>query len=174
MIITGNYKTLRDSSYNRDKAVGYAHEWAFKRNPKYFNFDSIGGDCTNFASQAILEGSRIMNYTPLYGWYYINGYNKTPSWTSVNFLFKFLVNSKGAGPFAEIVDIKDAEPGDIIQLSFDEGNIFSHSLIVVKAGSPANTDNILISTHTFDRNNYPLSSYSWVDLRVIHITGVRK
>lgn len=33
--------------YDRDKAVAYAHQWAFKRNPNYYNFDSIGGDCTN-------------------------------------------------------------------------------------------------------------------------------
>jgi len=33
--------------YNRVKAVEYAHKWAFGRNPKYFNFDKLGGDCTN-------------------------------------------------------------------------------------------------------------------------------
>ena len=37
--------------YNRTAAVDYARKWALKRNPAYYNFDSVGGDCTNFASQ---------------------------------------------------------------------------------------------------------------------------
>ena len=28
--------------YNRDKAVAYAHKWAFGRNPAYFDFSNIG------------------------------------------------------------------------------------------------------------------------------------
>ena len=54
--------------YNRQKAIEYANKWAFKRNPKYYNFDSLGGDCTNFVSQCIYVGSNKMNYTKLYGW----------------------------------------------------------------------------------------------------------
>ncbi len=34
--------------YDREKAVAYAREWAFSRNPEYYIFDEIGGDCTNF------------------------------------------------------------------------------------------------------------------------------
>ncbi|MBQ2742544.1 MAG: amidase domain-containing protein, partial [Oscillospiraceae bacterium] len=34
--------------YNRLYAVRYARRWAFRRNPAYYNFDEIGGDCTNF------------------------------------------------------------------------------------------------------------------------------
>ena len=39
------------TAYDRGKAVAYAHKWAFGRNPAYYNFDKIGGDCTNFTSQ---------------------------------------------------------------------------------------------------------------------------
>ena len=34
--------------YDRQKAIQYAEKWAFSRNPKYYNFDAVGGDCTNF------------------------------------------------------------------------------------------------------------------------------
>lgn len=34
--------------YNRQKAKEYAKELAYKRNPKYYNYDLLGGDCTNF------------------------------------------------------------------------------------------------------------------------------
>ena len=47
--------TLRP--YDREAAVAYAHRWAFGRNPAYSNFDGMGGDCTNFASQCLYAGT---------------------------------------------------------------------------------------------------------------------
>ena len=53
--------------YNRAAAVAYAEKWAFSRNPEYYDFHGIGGDCTNFVSQCIYAGCGVMNYTPEYG-----------------------------------------------------------------------------------------------------------
>lgn len=39
--------------YDRFSAISYAKRWALARNPKYYNFDSIGGDCTSFVSQCL-------------------------------------------------------------------------------------------------------------------------
>ncbi len=160
--------------YYRERAVDYAHKWAYKRNPAYVNFENMGGDCTNFASQVIYAGSGVMNYTPTYGWYYIDTYNRTPSWTGVNFLYDFLINNKGAGPFAELVDVKDALPGDIAQLSFAGGGYYNHSPVIVDIKKPAIYNNIFVATHTDDQDNYPLTGYNWADIRFIHIIGVRK
>ena len=79
--------------YNRKEAVEYAKIWAYKRNPKYYNFDTVGGDCTSFVSQCIYAGAKVMNYST-YGWFYRNGYNKSASWSGVEYLYKFLVNNK--------------------------------------------------------------------------------
>ena len=49
---------LIEFPYNRELAVAYAHRWAYGRNPEYFDFQGIGGDCTNFASQCIYGGRR--------------------------------------------------------------------------------------------------------------------
>ena len=84
--------------YNRINVYEYAKKWAYSRNPKYYNYDPVGGDCTNFASQCIYSGCLQMNYSKNNGWYYINGNNKSPSWTGVEFLYKFLVSNKGMGP----------------------------------------------------------------------------
>ena len=70
--------------YDRNAAVNYAKNWAYRRNPQYFDFSDIGGDCTNFASQCLYAGAGIMNYTPVFGWFYISTNNRTPSWTGVN------------------------------------------------------------------------------------------
>jgi len=50
-------------------------------------------------------------------------------------LVQFLVNNKGPGPYAEETDVKDIQPGDIIQLSFGGAPHFDHSPVVVQVGS---------------------------------------
>ena len=42
---------LIETGYDRRRAVEYALRWALSRNPEYYNFDNIGGDCTNFRSE---------------------------------------------------------------------------------------------------------------------------
>lgn len=81
--------------YDRLAAVQYAHRWAYGRNPDFYNYEDIGGDCTNFASQCIYAGSGIMNFLPTFGWYYIDANQKSPSWTGVEY---FIISSPGRGP----------------------------------------------------------------------------
>lgn len=161
------------NEYNREKAVSYAFRWALYRNPAYFDFERFGGDCTNFASQCIFAGSGIMNWTPVTGWYYSSSYNRSASWTGVNFLYDFLVNNKGPGPFAEVVDVKDAQPGDIAQLSFSDKNIFNHSPVIVSTGGKPGHDTIRVAAHTDDVSDYLLTGYDWAYVRYLHIIGVR-
>ena len=155
--------------YNRQAAFNYAKEWAFKRNPKFYNFNKIGGDCTNFASQCIYAGAGIMNYTPTFGWYYNSVNDRTPSWTGVEYLYNFLVNNDGVGPFAEEVSLEKLEVGDIVQLG-TATNDFYHSPVVVRIAN----GQIYVAAHTYDAFNKPLSSYNFARARGIHILGVRK
>ena len=90
-----------------------------------------------------------------------------------NILYAFIVGNSAVGPFAEEVGIKDIAPGDFVQLKF-VGKVFEHSPFVVKVGSPAALDNILIAAHTFNSDNRALSTYSFSDIRYIHILGVRR
>lgn len=152
--------------YNREKVYEYAKKWAYLRNPKYYNFDPVGGDCTNFVSQCIFAGCGQMNYSKKDGWYYINGNNKSPSWTGVEFLYKFLISNKYLGPRGQECRIDQLEIGDVIQLSVD-GIKYYHSLIVVKNGS--NRENTLVASHTFDAFNKKLIDYGNVEFRCIHI-----
>ena len=152
--------------YNREAVYEYAKKWAYGRNPKYYNFDPVGGDCTNFVSQCICAGCKQMNYNRNNGWYYINGNNKSPSWTGVEFLYKFLTTNNSLGPKGEETTIDKLEIGDVVQLSFN-GHIFSHSLIVIKNGT--NTTNTLIAAHTFDIFGKSVSEYGFEKYRCIHI-----
>lgn len=157
--------------YNRAAAREYADEWAYRRNPRFFDFSEIGGDCTNFASQVLYAGSGVMNYTPVYGWYYISTNDRTASWTGVNELYRFLVNNKGAGPQARVVGLNEIDIGDIIQLRFSGTGRFDHSPVVMDVGMRT-PDTILLAAHTNDANCRPLSTYPYNALRPLHIFNV--
>lgn len=154
-------------NYNGINAKKYAKQWAFSRNPQYYAFDKVGGDCTNFVSQCLFAGSKIMNYTPNTGWYYIDSVKRTPSWTSVEFLYNFLTSNKGNGPFAKLVHSSDTNVGDIIQLGNDQK--FYHSLLIV--GKTSN--NIYVASHDFNAYMKNLNMYTYDKIRFLHIEGVR-
>lgn len=167
-------ETMPELPYNRTAAVQYAHIWAFRRNPLYYDFEHLGGDCTNFTSQCIYAGSRVMNYTPTYGWYYIDVNNRSPSWSGVPYLYNFMTGNRGVGPFAAEVGMQGVLPGDFCQLGHSNGEFF-HSPFIVSVGSPATLDNVLVATHTDDQDFYALSNYTgeYAMIRFIHILGVR-
>lgn len=152
--------------YNRRNVYEYAKKWAYDRNPRYYNFDPVGGDCTNFVSQCIFSGWKEMNYSKNNGWYYISGNNKSPSWTGVEFLYNFLVTNKDSGPHGKETVINDLKIGDVIQLSFD-GFKFAHSLIVVQNGN--REEDTFVAAHTFDVFGKKVSDYNYKKYRCIHI-----
>ena len=164
---------MKEISYNRQKAVEYAKQWAYERNPKYYNFDNVGGDCTSFVSQCIYAGSNVMNYSKQNGWYYINGNNKSPSWSGVEFLNKFITTNKSIGPYGKEVKQNEIQIGDIVQLSFN-GNMFGHSLIITKIEENLSLNKIFIASHTFDSFNKSISEYNFEKIRFIHIEKIRK
>ena len=113
-----------------------------------------------------------MNFTPTYGWYYIDANRKAPAWTGVPYLYNFLTRKNQAvGPLGEPCHLEDLLPGDIIQLSF-KGTEFQHSPIVVSVGQPATRENVLIAAHSYDADYRPLSTYEYRAIRMIHIVGV--
>ena len=156
--------------YDRQAATDYAAEWAMKRNPAYLNFDKMGGDCTNFASQCLFAGSKVMNHTKVMGWYYYSAANRTPSWTGVPYLYNFLVKNQGPGPFAEVTDQYHVQPGDLVQLGKSSG-AFYHSPVIVAIGPDGM---IYVAAHTYDAYMRPLNTYVYDQARFLHIVGVRR
>lgn len=160
---------MEELTYDRAKAVAYAERWALSRNPRFYDFEDIGGDCTNFASQCIYAGAGVMNWTPVTGWYYIDASRRTASWTAVEYLYRFLVTNGGAGPYARVVSREAVQPGDIVQLGHEDGH-FYHSPVVlgIRGGE------IYVAAHSYDALWRPLSSYEFDRARYLHIEGVRK
>lgn len=158
---------MREIAYDRAAAVAYARRWALDRNPAFYNFEKIGGDCTNFTSQCLFSGARTMNYTPVTGWFYRSSYDRAPSWTGVQYLYNFLINNKSVGPYARVVSESEVEPGDIVQLGTGSGH-FYHSPFITAVES-----RILVAAHTDDALDRPLDTYIYGETRFLHIAGVR-
>ena len=158
--------------YNRLDAIRYAHKWAKGRNPLYAKFDDMGGDCTNFASQCLFEGAKVMNYTKDTGWYYNSLNDRAAAWTSVKYLYNFLISNKGQGPFGHEVSMYEICEGDLVQLKLDKPD-FQHTPVIVCMGKPFDLDSILVAAHSIDCDLRPLNTYNIQDMRFIHIDGYR-
>lgn len=155
--------------YDRHKAVEYAFLWWDKRNPLFFDFDELGGDCTNFVSQCLFFGGIEMDFTQ-YGWYYRSLEKRAPSWTGVEEFFNFATNNTGAvGVKAKITTMQNVDIGDIVQLKLRGEDRFHHSLIITKIVGEKNFDNIFLTSHSYDAINKPISHYFVEDIRFLKI-----
>ena len=113
-----------------------------------------------------------MNFTPVFGWYYLSSYDRTASWTGVEYFYNFMVNNDGLGPYMAEVPLSELLPGDVVQLKLGK-QVFSHTPVVVSVGSPATPDNILLAAHSYDADYRPLSTYPYRQARGLHVLGVR-
>ncbi|MDR1598382.1 MAG: amidase domain-containing protein [Oscillospiraceae bacterium] len=163
---------MPERTYNRESAVKYARKWAFSRNPEYVSFDSLGGDCTNFASQCVFSGSGVMNFTPDVGWFYQSIRQRSAPWSGASYLYQFLTNNNGPGPYGRNLPLFKAEPGDILQLNLD-GQRYDHSTVVISVGEPPSPETVTVAAHSEDTDGKRLSDYDYKAFRLIHIEGVR-
>ena len=159
---------LVSKEYNRNRAYAYAEAWAFGRNPLFSNFSGIGGNCTNFVSQCVYAGSCQMNYTPVFGWYYISASERTASWTGVEYFYNYMVTNQGVGPYATEVNAGELAIGDVIQFGRSDGT-FYHTVLV----TGFENGQYLVAAHSEDSFNRRLDTYRYARARFLHIEGVR-
>lgn len=166
---------IKTKPYQRSRALSYAARWAMERNPLFYDFTGVGGDCTNFVSQCVLAGCCVMNFTPDFGWYYRSSTDRAPAFTGVEFFWSFMTGAPafarengGIGPFGRAVEREALLPGDVVQLADGAGD-FYHTLLV----SDIVDGEILLAAHSNDAFDRPLSSYDAASARFLHIEGVR-
>ena len=166
---------LMTGAYDRDNALAYARRWALARNPLFYNFTGVGGDCTNFVSQCVLAGCCVMNGTPDFGWYYRSEDDRAPAFTGVEFFWDFFTGAPefasrngGTGPFGTEVEMRELVPGDVVQLGRESGD-FYHTLFVIDRTERE----LFVAAHSNDVYDRALSSYNAPRKRYLHIEGVR-
>lgn len=149
--------------WNGQNAATYAKNYAKDYNPYYHAFSS---DCTNFASQCVLEGKCLMdgdskNSPKKKGnivntsskWYYLSGgdqnnYVCTTSWCrcSGKNAFANYWDKYNIGCYKKLDNVrKNVSIGDVIQITLKDGTL-KHSIIVTKIDKK----DIYCASHTAD------------------------
>lgn len=166
---------LMTGEYQREHALAYARRWALSRNPLFYNFTEVGGDCTNFVSQCVLAGCCVMNGTPDFGWYYRSADDRAPAFTGVEFFWDFFTgapefsqNNGGIGPYGREVGMREMQAADVVQLGREDGS-FYHTLFVIDRTERE----LYVAAHSNDVYDRPLSSYNAPRVRYLHVEGVR-
>lgn len=143
--------------YNREKATQYAKNYAFNYNPNFYDFSTVGGDCTNFVSQCLLAGGIEMDYS-FDGWFYKSSENRSPSWASVEDLWNYGLKNRNLK--LKKIDIQDLEVGDIVQFYDYFLNRYYHCVIVTKIIKPIKIQNVFVTSHDYNAYNKSLAQYS--------------
>lgn len=160
--------------YNRARAVDYANKYAGttwgagnrqRYNQKYLDYNSKGGDCTNFASQVIGDAKEGGGLPMKSGWHYLYCCGGSQAWVQTDAFKHFLIRSGygkiiGQGSFSDIIqsvnkrqqhlDQPQLQPGDLIAYVL-KGDVDHFSVVVGfdQSGYP------LVNSHTADRYRVP-------------------
>ncbi|WP_430190435.1 amidase domain-containing protein [Paenibacillus jamilae] len=160
--------------YNRARAVDYANKYAGitwgagngqRYNQKYLDYNSKGGDCTNFSSQVIGDMEEGGGLPMRSGWRYSYGSGGSQTWVQTDAFKNFLIRSGygrmiGQGSFSDIVQsVNNLQqqpekpqllPGDLIAYVL-KGDVDHFSVVVGfdQNGYP------LVNSHTADRFKVP-------------------
>lgn len=152
-------RDFSDLNERRIKAVEYAdlycgasdnEEYYFRYNTEYKNYNSIGGDCTNFASQVLHEGG----FKKTGGWNYQKDGSR--AWVNAQGFKDYLIYSgRGSlivyGTYDKVIRLSyKLLPGDII--AYEKKGKVAHIAVVSGADSRGYS---LVDCHNTDRFKVP-------------------
>lgn len=161
IIISGKTKDLPTLSDRRINAVAYADMFCgaaslpqcnFQYNPKYRNYNSQGGDCTNFASQILYEGGKFSKNRT---WNYERG-SGSKAWVNAHVFNNYMIYSGRAsviahGTYDRVLKASyKLLPGDYI--AYEKKGKIAHISIVTGVDSKGYT---LVNSHNSDRYRVP-------------------
>ncbi|XVV07568.1 amidase domain-containing protein [Actinosynnema sp. CA-248983] len=130
---TGSDK-ITTAAYNYQAMADYAVRYVYNYNPAYRTFADVGGDCTNFISQALKAGG----WAHVSGWYrdyrhwWYNSLNETWSWINVNSWASF---ARHSGRTSHLSNVWYLGLADILQMDFTANSSKDHSMIVTYRSS---------------------------------------
>lgn len=103
----GNSNLRSLSLPNLNAAIRYADNYARNANPLYANYDSSGGDCTNFVSQILNAGGigQVDTGNENTGWWYRSRNNRSISWINAQTFARYMGISGTARSFTALHSI---------------------------------------------------------------------
>jgi len=160
-ILSQGPRDLSDIGERRKGAVEYAdrycgaateEQYGFQYNKKYRNYNSMGGDCANFASQILHEGGK---FRKTYSWNYDKN-GATRAWLNAQGFKDYMISSGRASliAYGNYEKVYKASykllPGDFV--AYEKKGKVTHISVVTGADSRGYA---LVTCHNTDRNRVP-------------------
>lgn len=150
--------------WSNNHVSNYARTFGTRPNPAYNNYDGRGGDCTNFASQALRAGGAKDGVTGYPG--YIDwsskrtsqGLKDSAAWINADaFRQYWQVKGRSVRRYSNRNDVnKNAQLGDILNYANKKTGRSWHNAVVTDKLN----GNIYISQHSTNRTNWNWNSIS--------------
>ena len=136
-------------------------EYDYKYNDNYKNYNHLGGDCANFASQMLFEGG---GFKKTYSWNYIKDGSK--AWVNAQAFKNYMVYSGRAsviakGTYQQVYKLSNKLlPGDFV--AYEKKGKVTHISVVSGADSKGYS---LVNSHNTDRYRVPWD-LGWSDKNI--------
>lgn len=160
-IVNQNPRDFSNLNKRRVAATEYANkycgaaseeQYGFKYNKEYRDYNPMGGDCANFASQILHEGGKFKKNSL---WNY-DGSGGTHAWLNADGFKNYMINSGRAsliayGNYEKVYKASyNLLPGDFV--AYEKKGDITHISVVTGADSRGYS---LVTCHNTDRNNVP-------------------
>ncbi|MFW6287306.1 MAG: amidase domain-containing protein [bacterium] len=161
MILKGVERDLSTINERRQNAMDYAEKYCgaaslpdynYKYNPDYRNYNNLGGDCANFASQILYEGGKFSKNGT---WNYYRG-SGSSAWVNANSFNNYMLYSGRAsllahGNYEQVLKRSyQLLPGDYI--AYEKKGKVVHISVVSGIDTKGYT---LVTSHNTDRYKVP-------------------
>lgn len=160
-----------DHPYDRAAALAYMTEYAHHRNPDFYAYDAVGGNCMNFGSQVLLAGGIPMDAVGDATWRWLAPFNTTGSFINVNDFEDYARTNTGFGLVATVgPDDGAGQVGDLLLLGIDGPR---HTTVIsgfVTDGSGKTVDYLLCS-NTTNYRDFPAAAYYYTSRTLAKIHG---
>ncbi|WP_455334962.1 amidase domain-containing protein [Enterococcus quebecensis] len=152
-----NIQPTPRAMFTNNHVANYARTFAFRYNPAYANYDSRGGDCTNFASQALRAGGAkdgVTGYPTYINWSSKRsnlGLADSAAWINANsFRQYWQVKGRSVTRHTSKSAVSNtAKLGDILNYANKKtGRSWHNAIVTEKKGGT-----LYVSQHSSNRNN---------------------
>ena len=156
------------STYCPADAVAYSNKYWSHYNPAYVNFNSVGGDCANFTSQAISAGGMDQKQGDVSSkdaWFYTTGSLGGGVSSSWIYCPTFVSHFRQYGKYVESPSKDQVFTGSPVL--YRTGSLWNHAVLCVgkdSAGTP------IINSHNTDRYHMPYTYYTGAKICTIQLT----
>ena len=161
-----------DHPYDRDAAYAYLMAYCAERNPAWYAYDDVGGNCMNFGSQVLLAGGIPMDEEGDEEWYWDGQNDLDLSWINVGNFYDYCRKNEGFGLVADTeASYYTGEVGDVLIVGFNGDHRHTTIISHVVTDEAGNTVDYLISCNTTNYKDFPASAYYYTFHRLIKIYG---